>query len=108
MKYISASEILPEDLIHQIQKYIQGKTLYIPAPKGYRKKWGKDSRQREFLQKRNAEIRQLFQQGENLDRLLCCRDEHEQQRKRHEDGNGNEQHRCGHGEHADQCGSAGY
>ncbi|WP_405081851.1 hypothetical protein ACI48J_04235 [Paenibacillus chitinolyticus] len=28
MKYISASEILPEDLIHEIQKYIQGKTLY--------------------------------------------------------------------------------
>ncbi|MDR6551795.1 CD3324 family protein [Paenibacillus qinlingensis] len=69
MKYISASEILPEDLIQEIQKYIQGKTLYIPAPKGNRKKWGKDSGQREFLQKRNAEIRQLFQQGENLDRL---------------------------------------
>lgn len=71
MKYISASEILREDLIHEIQKYIQCKTLYIPAPKGYRKKWGKDSGQREFLQKRNAEIRQLFQQGENLDRLAC-------------------------------------
>lgn len=74
MKYVSASEILPEDLIREIQKYIQGKSLYIPAPKGSRREWGKDSGQREFLLKRNAEIRKLFRQGENLDSLasLYC------------------------------------
>jgi Mor family transcriptional regulator len=69
MKYVSANEILPEELICEIQKYIQGKTLYIPAPKGCRQKWGNESGQRELLLKRNAEIRKLFRQGENLDHL---------------------------------------
>ncbi|MGN7356904.1 CD3324 family protein [Paenibacillus sp. SAF-054] len=69
MKYISADEILPEKLLREVQCYIQGKTLYIPAPKGSRKKWGHDSGQREFLVNRNAEIRKLFQQGENVEKL---------------------------------------
>ncbi|MBO7749002.1 hypothetical protein I8J29_33055 [Paenibacillus sp. MWE-103] len=69
MKYVSANEVLPDDLICEIQKYIQGKTLYIPAPKGSRAKWGKDSGQRELLLKRNAEIRKHFREGENLDHL---------------------------------------
>ncbi|PAD29565.1 CD3324 family protein [Paenibacillus sp. 7523-1] len=69
MKYVSASEVLPEDLLREIQNYIQGKTLYIPAPKGCRKKWGHDSGQREFLLNRNAEIRKLFRQGMNVDQL---------------------------------------
>ncbi|ANY69342.1 hypothetical protein BBD42_24790 [Paenibacillus sp. BIHB 4019] len=69
MKYVSASEILPEKLLHEIQKYIQGKTIYIPAPKGCRKKWGHHSGQREFLLNRNEEIRKHFRQGMNVDQL---------------------------------------
>lgn len=30
MKYINANVILPEKLIEEIQKYIQGKYIYIP------------------------------------------------------------------------------
>ncbi len=30
MKYINANMILPEKLIEEIQKYIQGKYIYIP------------------------------------------------------------------------------
>ncbi|WP_256762086.1 CD3324 family protein [Cohnella sp. WQ 127256] len=69
MKYVSASEILPERLLREIQNYIQGKSLYIPAPKEGRRKWGQDSGQREFLLKRNAEMRKLFRQGMNVDDL---------------------------------------
>ena len=30
MSYVNADEVLPEDLIREIQKYVDGKVLYIP------------------------------------------------------------------------------
>ncbi|MUT68823.1 CD3324 family protein [Paenibacillus sp. NEAU-GSW1] len=69
MKYVSASDILPDHLLLEIQKYVQGRMLYIPSPKGYKKKWGQNTGQREFLLRRNTEIRKLFQQGMNLEQL---------------------------------------
>ena len=30
MSYVNAEEVLPEDLIREIQKYVDGKVLYIP------------------------------------------------------------------------------
>lgn len=30
MKYTNATKVLPEELIEEIQKYVQGETLYIP------------------------------------------------------------------------------
>ena len=69
MKYVSASEILPEYLLHEIQKYVHGSVLYIPSPEGRRKKWGQISGQREYLQKRNLEIKQLFRMGRSIDQL---------------------------------------
>ena len=29
-KYLRASDILPEELLREIQRYIEGETLYIP------------------------------------------------------------------------------
>lgn len=42
MKYVSASEILPEYLLHEIQKYVHGSVLYIPSPEEAQKKVGAD------------------------------------------------------------------
>ncbi|NMO94255.1 hypothetical protein HII30_00440 [Paenibacillus lemnae] len=74
MKYVSASKILPDDLLHEIQKYVHGSVLYIPSPEGRRKKWGQVSGQREYLQKRNLEIKQLFRMGHSIQQLtdLYC------------------------------------
>ncbi|GAA4851906.1 CD3324 family protein [Paenibacillus vulneris] len=69
MKYISANEILPEHLLREIQQYVQGRVLYIPAREGARKKWGQLSGQREYLNNRNSEIRQLFRKGIRMDQL---------------------------------------
>lgn len=30
MKYVKATTILPEELLVEIQKYVQGRTIYIP------------------------------------------------------------------------------
>lgn len=71
MKYISASEILPKYLLHELQKYVKGNVVYVPSPEGSRKKWGEVSGQREYFQKRNLEIKQLFQMGHSIDQLMC-------------------------------------
>jgi hypothetical protein len=34
--------ILPDNLVREIQKYIQGEYLYIPSEPGKRKKWGEN------------------------------------------------------------------
>ena len=56
MKYRNASEVLPDSLLRELQKYAPGELLYIPADSD-RKKWGERSVARTFYQERNEEIR---------------------------------------------------
>ncbi|WP_410771394.1 CD3324 family protein [Fontibacillus sp. BL9] len=69
MKYINADTILPDDLLKEVQKYIQGGTLYIPNPDKSRKRWGEISGGRTYLNHRNEEIRRKFSEGINIDQL---------------------------------------
>ncbi|HCO74033.1 MAG TPA: hypothetical protein DIT16_04170 [Clostridium sp.] len=41
MGYVKAETILPDNLLREIQKYIQGEYVYIPSEHTTRKKWGK-------------------------------------------------------------------
>jgi len=59
MKYRNASEILPDDLLKELQKYASGEILYVPSDKG-RKKWGTDTGARQLYKQRNEEIRHRF------------------------------------------------
>lgn len=59
MKYKNASDILPDKLLREIQKYISGELLYIPSGKA-RKKWGEGSGARQFYAARNEEIRRKY------------------------------------------------
>jgi Mor family transcriptional regulator len=69
MKYIKAEVVLPEKLLKEIQKYIQGELVYIPNPQGIRKKWGENSGNRMYLTDRNMEIRGKFKEGASTDQL---------------------------------------
>lgn len=62
MKYRNAAEILPENLLQELQHYISGELLYVPKadPK---KEWGTDSGSRSYYTKRNSEIRRRFRTG---------------------------------------------
>lgn len=62
MKYINAAEILPENLLKELQAYADGELLYIPKI-STKREWGAASGSRLFYQMRNEEIRRLFQQG---------------------------------------------
>ncbi|MCL2425733.1 MAG: CD3324 family protein [Oscillospiraceae bacterium] len=59
MKYRNASEILPDELLKELQKYAPGEVLYVPSS-GNRKKWGADSGARLFYEQRNEEIRHKY------------------------------------------------
>ena len=65
MGYINANDILPMELINEIQKYVQGVNLYIP--KIPEKK--KDSSYKHELYERNKEIYDLFQSGNKVSEL---------------------------------------
>ncbi|CAN7504946.1 CD3324 family protein [Paenibacillus sp. LjRoot153] len=69
MKYISAETVLPDDLLKEIQKYVQGRMVYIPNSEGSRKKWGEKSGNRNYLNLRNVQIREKFNEGATIDQL---------------------------------------
>lgn len=68
MKYRNAQEIFPESLLKQIQRYVSGETIYIPA-KNEKKAWGESSGYRKFLQERNEWIRNDFKNGLTIEAI---------------------------------------
>jgi len=69
LKYINADKVLPEKLIQEIQKYVQGETLYIPKPKTEYLQWGTSSGGRRILDRRNDAIRNSFISGSSIQQL---------------------------------------
>lgn len=68
MKYRNASDILPDELLKEVQKYVSGETLYIPNSEE-RKVWGHDSGARMFYNQRNEEIRNKYFHKMSIDAL---------------------------------------
>lgn len=69
MKYINANVILPEKLIEEIQKYIQGKYIYIPIKKENYKSWGVISGIKQEYKNRNKKIKDDYKQGISIENL---------------------------------------
>lgn len=68
MKYKNAFDILPDELLREVQKYVSGEVLYIPSDKE-RKKWGDGSGARRFFTQRNEEIRYKFSRKTTIEKL---------------------------------------
>lgn len=51
MKYINAKNLLSDALFKELQSYIQGGYLYVPAEQAQQKRWGDASGYRQGLQK---------------------------------------------------------
>jgi hypothetical protein len=69
VRYVKAEMILPDNLVREIQKYIQGEYLYIPSQPEKRKKWGENSGNREYIRNRNEDIRSKHKNGYAIDNL---------------------------------------
>jgi len=69
LKCKSAQEILPKELMDEVQKYIQGEYLYVPKAEGNRKRWGDNSDYRRNLSIRNDNIRKEYRDGTTISEL---------------------------------------
>lgn len=65
MKYENAKDILPAKLLEEVQKYAEGKVIYIPRTEKGRG-WGEASGYREKLNKRNALICSRYSAGQSV------------------------------------------
>ena len=68
MRYRNATEIFPDDLLKEIQKYSAGEMIYIPE-RTEKKGWGEKSGARDYYVKRNAEIRTKKREGKTTQEL---------------------------------------
>ncbi|GKV57251.1 hypothetical protein NCCP2222_31980 [Sporosarcina sp. NCCP-2222] len=66
MTYLNAESVLPAELIKDIQKYVDGKPLYIPRKEERKKSWGEKNGTRDALLKRNKEIYSMFRKGSTI------------------------------------------
>ena len=69
MKYINAKSVLPQELIEELQRYVQGGYLYVPAAEEQRRCWGELSGYKEMLRQRNAEIMVEYEDGFTMEYL---------------------------------------
>lgn len=69
MKYINAKHLLPDALVKELQNYIQGGYLYVPADQAQQKRWGEVSGYRQELQQGNRQIIEEFQNGTSMEAL---------------------------------------
>ncbi|QUG42871.1 hypothetical protein KD050_06385 [Psychrobacillus sp. INOP01] len=69
MTYIKATSVLPEELVKEIQKYIQGETIYIPKPGKTYKQWGTLSGERKRIDERNNSLKEAYRSGAPMGQL---------------------------------------
>lgn len=69
MKYINATKLLPEELIKELQGYIQGGYIYVPAVQEQRRCWGELSGYRKELLRRNSRIMEEYKSGLSIEEL---------------------------------------
>ena len=64
MRYIKAADVLPEELLREVQRYADGAYLYIPRSQENRLSWGDRTRSKEETAQRTRDIYARFQAGE--------------------------------------------
>lgn len=67
--YKNGKDVLPVDLLAEVQKFVQGELIYIPKKESNRAGWGEVNGARNYLHRRNREIRNLFRKGWPMERL---------------------------------------
>ena len=69
MKYVKAQDVLPEEIVKIIQKYVDGKYLYVPTKNENHKAWGEKSGIKSSLKVRNNEIYRKYIDGATINVL---------------------------------------
>ena len=70
MRYRNAREVLPPDLLREIQKYSCKELLYIPQREESRVSWGEISGIKAEMRDRNGNIAKKYYEGATVDKLI--------------------------------------
>lgn len=71
MKYINGKDILPQQLLEQLQHYVQGELLYVPRQENSRAGWGAVNGTRLMIRTRNTEICRVYEDGATVQELMA-------------------------------------
>lgn len=66
MSYANAKDIFPDEILELIQKYVDGKYIYIPRKEENKIAWGELSQSRKELSNRNTNIYEDYLNGESI------------------------------------------
>lgn len=69
MRYARAQDILPEELLNQLQQYVDGAYLYIPRAKENRLAWGERTHSKKETAARNRSIYADWLSGQGVEAL---------------------------------------
>ena len=69
MDYQNSANLLPKELIEQIQKYVDGKVIYIPKKQINKKHRGENTDTKQVLASRNCQICLDRQNGMTIKQL---------------------------------------
>lgn len=66
MSYVKATDVLPEEVLDLIQKYVEGEYIYIPKKECNRKLWGENTKSKKETSARNADIYKIYEEGVSI------------------------------------------
>jgi len=69
MSYVKATDVLPEEVLDLIQRYVEGEYIYIPKRECNRKIWGQTTKSKEKTSIRNADIYKIYKEGVSVKTL---------------------------------------
>lgn len=69
MRYMKAADVLPPDLLAQVQAYIDGEYLYIPRRRPAANPGGAANGRKAETLARNQEIYRRYREGTSVDQL---------------------------------------
>ena len=68
MKYVNAADVLPQDLLEEISRYVGGKLLYVPS-RDEKCSWGEKNGSKQYYRERNQTMKLLYIQGTTMEEL---------------------------------------
>jgi len=71
MSYQNAIDLLPKEVIEQVQQYADGQTIYIPRKESNKKRWGENTDTKQLIASRNQRIYLDFRNGMSIEQLAA-------------------------------------
>ena len=70
MKYVNAKDVLPPDVLQEVQKYSCGALIYVPRRAENKTRWGEKTGARTQVFARNLNIIDAYKNGASIFELM--------------------------------------